>query len=241
MLTVPGQPNSVLIHENDPRFSPTAVTTVVYDNAMLLPDHIGNGVGVGGPDIFTIDPTNGTRGYSYDNTDSSFGNGPITIGPNGVDGASGPSLGGVLTGAIGPIALIGDRLFVNTGAIYSISLGVQVGAFQGGDDFVFDPANNKFFSLVSTGSSEVLHAYSLSTLAQLGTQTFAGISGSTGNLTRFSFNGLGFRTSNGQIVFVESQLVPEPSALLLGALGIACLGTIGVLRSIGRQRIGGAE
>lgn len=59
LYAVPGNANEVFFHEAEPGFSPPAITTVVYNNGVALPDHIGNGLGVGGPDIITVDPTNG--------------------------------------------------------------------------------------------------------------------------------------------------------------------------------------
>jgi hypothetical protein len=85
--------------------------------------------------------------------------------------------------------------------VYSLSLGIQIGAFQAGQSFLIDPALQKFFSIASSGSTQTIRTYSLNTLAQLDIDTFSGISGTADSLTRFAANGMAFRTSTGKVVF----------------------------------------
>jgi hypothetical protein len=177
MYAIPGRPTAVLVHLQA-AFSPPAISTNVYENGISLPNQVGHGLGVGGPDLIAVDPTNGTRAYGYQNSVSSFDNVPMTISALGVDTNNGPSLQGVLTNNIGHIALIGDRIFDDQGAIFSLSLGVQIGAFAGGSNFLLDPSSDQFFSITTSGSNQTIHAYSLLTLQSLGTLTLSGISGS---------------------------------------------------------------
>jgi hypothetical protein len=215
---VPGRPGAVLLHEYEPGTSPPAVATVVYENGVLLPNQVGHGVGVGGPDIIAVDPTNGTKAYGYQNTITSFDHVPMTISVTGIVTAGPSSLAGIMTGFnIGRIAIVGDRLLNDRGQIYSLSLGIQVAAFQAGQSFLIDPAANKFYSVSSSGTTQTLRTYSLSTLTQLRTDTVSPVSGTASSLTKFGANGLAFRTSTGQVVFTA---VPEPSALLLGCVGV---------------------
>ena len=152
---------------------------------------------------------------------------PMLIGPQGID-TNGPSaLQGVLTGNIGHIAIVGDHLFDDAGKIFSMSLGFQVGTFAGGSNFVLDPNYHKFFSITSSGSTQTIRAYSLETLALLGTDTVSGVSGTTFSLTRFANSGLAFRTSNDQVVFVRSAVVPEPTSIALAIIGSLSLAFAG--------------
>ncbi|WP_428304130.1 PEP-CTERM sorting domain-containing protein [Lacipirellula sp.] len=216
---VPGRPNAVLFHEYDPGTSPPAVATVVYENGVLLPNQVGHGVGVGGPDIIAVDPTDGTKAYGYQNTISSYDHVPMTIGPNGIVTSGPSSLSGIMNGSnIGRIAIVGDRLFNDRGQIYSRSLGIQLASFQAGQSFVIDVAGNKFFTVASSGTTQTLRAYSLSTLTLLQTDTVSPVSGTASSLTRFGDNGLAFRTSAGQVVFVGA--VPEPTSLALGSAAL---------------------
>ena len=98
-----------------------------------------------------------------------------------------------------------------------------MGAFLGGGNFVFDPDLHRFFSITTSGSNQTIRAYSLDTLALIDSETFPGIPGSASSLTRFGTDGLGFRTSAGQVVFIRSTLVPEPSSVMLAVVGLCGL------------------
>jgi hypothetical protein len=224
-FTVPGRPNAVFFHLSVNNISPPAHSTVVYENGVKLPNQVGNGVGVGGPDAVSIDPTDGTRAYGYQNTISSWDHVPMALNANGVQTAGPSNLAGVITGAVDRLELIGDRIFTSQGKIYSLSLGIQIGAFDGGQSFVFDPAGNKFFSVTSAGNNKTIHAYALDTLLPLGTETYGNITGTVGSVRRFGVDGLAFRTSTDRVVFINSALVPEPSSAVLA--GVALVGMIG--------------
>ncbi|REK12425.1 MAG: hypothetical protein DWQ37_11860 [Planctomycetota bacterium] len=218
IYSIPDRPDAVLMHSFNPGISPPGGVNAVYENAVRLP------TAWGGPDIVSVDPTDGTRAFGYVNSNTSFGSSLGQIGPTGIQGVGGSQLSGVLTGfGIGRVQLVGDRLFTNQGAIYSVSLGIQVGAFQGAGNFVIDPSTDRFFSITTNGPTQTIHAYSLDTLASIGTDTVTGVPGGTFALTRFGEDGLAFATAN-EVVFVRSVLVPEPTSLALalcGALGLA--------------------
>jgi hypothetical protein len=215
---VPGRPNAVLFHEYEPGTSPPAVATVVYENGVLLPNQVGHGVGVGGPDIIAVDPTDGTKAYGYQNTISSYDHVPMTISPTGIATAGPSSLAGIMTGFnIGRIAIVGDRLFNDRGQVFSLSLGIQVASFQAGQSFVIDALGDKFYTVASSGTTQALRTYSLSALTQLRLDTVSPVSGTAASLTRFGDNGLAFRTSTGQVVLATT--VPEPSGVMLAVIG----------------------
>ena len=67
IVAVPGYSDVVAISQNNPGFSPPAFQTAIYENGSALPNHVGNGIGVGGPDIIAVDNT-GTEFYGYQNT-----------------------------------------------------------------------------------------------------------------------------------------------------------------------------
>ena len=210
---IPGQANSVVIATYDPGFSPPATGTGVWQNGVRLPDTVGSGLGVGGPDIIAVDRLDGTKAYGYENSSTGFSNTPMAISSTGIKGVNGPNLNGVLTGFnVGRIELIGNNLFTDRGEVFSLSPALQVGAFVGGSNFTFDLANNKLFSITSSGSTQTIHAYSLSTFQQLETDTITGVSGTTSSLTRFAADGLAFRTSNNQVVLAHSGIVPPTLA-----------------------------
>ncbi len=206
---IPGQANSVLIAAGMPGFSPPATGTGVWQNGTLLPDMVGSGLGTGGPDIVAVDLLDATKAYGYENSTTAFTNHVMSISNKGIDGANGPNLQGVLTGFnVGRIDLLGNHLFDDRGEVFTLSPAVQVGAFQGGSNYVIDPAGNKLFSITTSGSTQTIHAYSLSTFQQLETDTITGVSGNTSSLIRFGTDGLAFRTSDNQVIISHSGIVP---------------------------------
>lgn len=217
--SIPGRPNAVLIATAMPGFSPPATGTFVWENGIQLPDHVGSGLGTGGPDTVAVDLLNGTRGYGYQNTVSSYTNWSMTIGPNGVFADNGPTLQNILTGGFGQIELLGNRLFTAGGGVYSLTPALQVGSFQGGGNFLVDPELGRLFSVTTSGSTQTVRAYSLATMQIVGTETLTGISGDTRDLTRFGSNGLAFRTANDRLVIMQSTIVPEPATIILLAIG----------------------
>jgi hypothetical protein len=222
MYAIAGRPNAVVLHESAPGFSPPAIATVVYENAVLLPNQVGHGLGVGGPDIIAVDPADGTKAYGYQNTISSYDNVPMIISAAGIDTTSPATLQGVVTGAVGPIALTGDHLFTNQGKVYSLSLGFQVASFLGGELFTLDVNGHKLYTMTSSGTTKTLRAYSLDTLTLVGSDVFNGISGNPASLIRLGSDSMAFRTSADQVVILHSGAVPEPSGFIIAAtLGFA--------------------
>ena len=202
--TIPGQPNSVLLSQNAPGFSPPAIQTAVYQNGVRLPDFIGNGLGVGGPDIVAINET-GTSMYGYQNTVSSFTNWRATVDSNGLTQVSAP-LQNILSGyTVGRIALAGNLLFDNLGQIFSLTNPGQVGSFTTNGTFTLDPADSRFYSLSVTGSTQTILVYDINSLQQLGSIPLPASTGSIGGITHFGVNGLALNTPS-QVVLLQSAL-----------------------------------
>lgn len=144
-----------------PNFSPPATSTVVYDNGVQLPNHVGNGLGVGGPDLTTVNER-GDRVYGYQSTITSFGFWNLILDDQGLTGnpsaPSGSPLGGFNVGRI-EAAL--DLLFTDRGEIIDLNTYNQIGSFSGGGNFVVDPTNHRLYSTTSSGSTHTLYAYNL--------------------------------------------------------------------------------
>ena len=207
IYSIPGQPGSVLIARYYPGYSPPAGGTYVYQNGVALPDSVGTGLGVGGPDIIAIDET-GTHAFGYQNSVSSWSYWAMSLGSNGLDGATGYASGFLSGYNIGRIAVASGKLFDDQGQIYGLVSGANLGSFAGAGNFCLDAADNMFYSVTSNSSSETLCAYNLTTLNLVGSANIAGVSGSTSNLTRFGGSGLAFTTAT-QVVAVSTLLVPN--------------------------------
>ena len=111
-------------------------------------------------------------------------------------------LQGVIHTGVSRIEIAGDRLFCSCGGIYSLSLGIQVGAFPNVDSFLVDADSQKFYVHTATESTKTITTYSLDTLAQIDVDIFQVPGGVGPVLRKFANNGLAFRTDLGKVVFV---------------------------------------
>jgi autotransporter-associated beta strand protein len=206
IYTVPGQPSWVLIARYFPGYSPPAGGTYIYQNGVALPNSVGTGLGVGGPDIIAVDET-GQHAFGYQNSVSSFSFYAMSLSGSGVNNVGGYASGYLSGYNIGRIAVAGGKLFDDQGQVYNLLSGANLGSFTGGGNFYLDAADNEFYSVTSNANSATLYAYNLTSLGLTGSSTITGINGSTSNLIRFGASGLAFNTPT-QVVAVNSALVP---------------------------------
>jgi len=229
LVAVPGYSDMVVVSQNDPGFSPPAYQTAVYQNGSALPNHIGNGLGVGGPDIIAVDNT-GTQFYGYQTTVTSYTNwyGTITSGSNGGITLQTAPLQGVVTGGTGQIQLAGDQLYDNNGYIYLNSSADPsvLSTFPTTGTFLVDAAQNQFYSIVNSGSYQTVDVFSTNvtnSLTLLSSIPVPGEVGGINEITMLPNGGLALSTPS-QIILVGASAVPEPSSLSLiavGGIGIA--------------------
>lgn len=196
---VPGRPNAVLISSYNPLRSPSSLGTQLWVDGTELPSHVGDGDGEG-PEHIAVDPSNGTRGYGYQRTNSMHPQYSLTIDDNGVHENDGPTLFDVLeSNNTNHIELSGDHLFTNLGEIYSLSQKGQIGSFVAPRDFVLDAKSNRMFTITSENALHTIRSYSLSTLQLLRTDTVPGVSGTASSLTPVGANGIAFKTSDQKV------------------------------------------
>lgn len=213
ILPIPDRPDAVLVSTHLPQYSPPATGTAVWENGIRLPNVVGTGLLNGGPDLIAVDPEDGTKGYGYQNTVSSFSNWNLEIDTNGVSG-DGPSLQGVLVGfGIQHIERYDGRIYTDQGDVYNIDPPFQYGAFVAGREFILDPPTNRLFSISSFLNTHTIRAYDLTTLQLLGTELVTDVSGTARSLTRFGDSGIAFRTTLNQIVLVGEPQLRVPLAV----------------------------
>ena len=229
LYAVPGQPDALLIERGLVNFSPPAVATGVWVNGVEESQTVGTELGSGGPDILAIDP-NGVNAYGYQNSVSSYSTWSMAINGSGIHQTQEIN-NGPLSGGIGKIEEANGLLYDNLGNVYNPNNNfAYVGAFSTNGNFAVDFTNNKLFSVDQIGSTLNILVYNLTSLEEMGSIAVTGIgTPSTSNLIRVGMEGLAFTTSNNQVVIINSQLVPEPSSLVLaffGAVSVAiwCLG-----------------
>ncbi len=126
---IPGRPESVLISMYAPGVSPSADGTDVFQNGVELPDHVGAGLGTGGPDESLVDP-NGVDAFGYGSEDSTNGFIFMAIDDNGVHVIPGTSH--PLSGPIGSLAEADGLLFSSTGQAVSLATSQSIGTWSGG-------------------------------------------------------------------------------------------------------------
>lgn len=246
IVAVPGYSDLVAVAQNDPGTSPPAVQSALYQNGVALPNHIGNGIGVGGPDIIAVNDT-GTLFYGYQTTVTSYTNwtAAITPGPSGgLTSTSAPTLQNVLTGPRGRIDVADNMLFDDNGHIYDTVNPSLLSLFPTTGTFALDPQHHRFYSMVNSGSSQTVDVFDMdvtNSLKLLGTIPATGEVGGVGEITRFGPNGLALRTPT-QVILLTSGLVPEPSSVILLIIGGVSLGGVVILRrrsaARGREQIG---
>ena len=209
---IPGHPDRLLVSRYYRGWSPPAGGNFVYtQDGSILPRHVGLGVGTGGPDLTTVDET-GTLAYGYQNSVSSFDFWFMELTDSGVEQVDFAPWGSLLSGyGIGRIEVAGGRLFTDLGHAVDLETRTEIGTFQGGQNFVLDPAAGKLFSLATAQQTTTLYVYDISTLNLLNQVDIPGVVGSTSSLVRFGPDGVAFRTTvnnqPGAIYLVQSTAV----------------------------------
>jgi len=242
IVAVPGYSDLVAIEQNAPGFSPPAIQSALYQNGTALPNHIGNGLGVGGPDIIAVNDT-GTLFYGYQTTVTSYTNwtAAITAGPSGgLTSTTAPTLQNVLTGPRGRIDVASNMLFDDNGHIYDTLNPSLLSLFPTTGAFALDPQHHRFYSMVNSGSSQTVDVFDMdvtNSLKLLGTIPATGEVGGVGEIARFGSNGLALRTPT-QVILLTSALVPEPSSVVLLIVGGLAIVAVAGSRRIGAKRRG---
>ena len=201
---IPGSPNSVLISMRYPGYSPPAGGTDVFQNGVALPDHVGQGLGTGGPDESFVDP-NGVNAYGYDTTDSGYGFWYMTIEANGIEPATPTGVNWPLYGPAGYLAEADGLIFSSTNNAVSLATGQSIGGWSG-NNYTLDVPNDKLFSINNNGSTQTIYSYVMNTMALINSLTVP-IAGNNADLTRFGQNGLAFLSGGGQTILVQSDLI----------------------------------
>ena len=236
IVAVPGYSDLVAIAQNSPGSSPPAIQSALYQNGSALPNHIGNGLGIGGPDIIAVNDK-ATLFYGYQTTVTSYTNwtAAITPGPSGgLTSTSAPTLQNVLTGPRGRIDVADNMLFDDNGHIYDTQNPSLLSLFPTTGAFALDPQHGRFYSIVNSGASQTVDVFDMNvtnSLTLLGTIPATGEVGGVSEITRFGSNGLALRTPT-QVILINSALVPEPSTVILLIIGGLMVGGVATLQRL---------
>lgn len=192
LATVPNLPQRLVVYE------PAAGTRLLHDGVPRGP--LAGDYGWLEPDL------NGTSIVSYAGNVFRYN-------------ASGGSLVRLATGsaffpgasAWGGFRMLENRVYFADGTrwVSGNAVGTVYSGISGGVDVLPDPASDRVYFAAVQGTALELTAHSLTSgggpVAALG---LTGVQGSVNRLTRWGANGLGFRSTGGQLFFVQSPLVP---------------------------------
>jgi len=219
---VNGRPKAVVISKRRAGLSPRQAGVVMYEDGLLLPDTSG------GANKIAINDA-GDVVYGYESELSSFDFIVYGLDQDGIHGIHEYRWGSVLRGYnLGSMRASGDRLFTNRGEVLETNTFANVGSFPAGT-YLPDAATGHLYTVTGSGSTRQLNFYHFDTLSIVDSFDIEGVTGSTGSLVRFGDDGLAFRTSS-QVFLVRSELVPEPSALVLATLGLLGMLTFALRR-----------
>jgi hypothetical protein len=195
----PGNPLVVAAARQQRGVSPSEAGVAIFDNGVqrtkMGPGHIS------GSDFLVFASPTTLYGNSFDGlTKMTVDNDGITVTGTAQfrPGNSMILANGLLYGASGQI------INPATGAIVGTFSNVGFGAVH-----AIDVANNRAFFAINIGAGVQIRAYDLNTFLPVGFANVSGFIGTPASLLRWGINGLAFRTSNRQVVLVETALVND--------------------------------
>ena len=165
---IPGRPDVVLVSRYYRAYSPPSGGTWVYDKqGDILPEHFGEGVRArAGPTCRRS--TRQARGHGNQNSGSAFDFWEMAIDASGVHVTAQHPWGSVLSGYnVGRIGAAGGRLLTDRGEIVDLATRQTVGSFEGGGNFLLDPARGQWFSLATGNGTTTLNVYDLNSLQRV--------------------------------------------------------------------------
>ena len=194
MAVVPGSPSSLAVS----RFSGGNQVLTVFDNG----NQRGNNVFCGS----AIEAASSTTFYSFQN--GSFQK--FTLSASGFANVSSSNF---VTG-FGDIRYDNGRIYTTDGGVYDPEAQTLIGTIANTSGLVVpDSAGGRVYFLTGLGSSTLtLKSFDPSTLAQTGTLTISGVSGTPTSFIKAGTNTLAFRTSD-QVYFVALSAITPMTAI----------------------------
>ncbi|MDB6057438.1 MAG: Conserved repeat domain protein, partial [Verrucomicrobiales bacterium] len=193
MAAVPNWPSAVAVARMDTSTSPRTRGTVIFNNNTALPN------GGGGNVIEFVSPT---RAYIYNNETTGFDFRRYNVNSNGLNFES--SIG-LLSGFGVNFSCRAGLVFASSGQIADGERGIQIGGSPSGMMIAGSATEGRYYSVTSTS----LTAWDLHTLLPVGTMSYSAVGTPTGNLIRWSTNGLAFRTTSSLVAILRTGLVPQ--------------------------------
>ena len=116
----------------------------------------------------------------------------------------------------GSLKFQAGKLFTSSGHVIDAQTRTLLGTFPNAatSAFVPDTSIGRAFYLTRENSTTLsLKVFDINTFAQLAGLTISGLSGDPTSLVRWGTNGLAFRTTSGQVVLLQTTLIPTENPL----------------------------
>ena len=206
IAVLPANPLVVAVARQVRGFFPSQVGVAIFDNGVQRTNTGPNNTA--GSEALAFGSATTLYGTSFDTLTT------MTVDSNGV------SLAGTsrFSGGSG-IVFDNGRVYGASGQVINPATGDFVGTFTNAGSStapVIDAANGRAFFISNPGSSIQIRAYDLNTFLPVGFANIPGNLGFASSMVRWGTNGLAIRTTNRQIVLVETALVnasvPVPAA-----------------------------
>ena len=199
MVVLKGNSNAVAISLRNSGCSPRHEGVAIYDDGVRrptsTPGHTGSNV---------IEPSNSDSTlYGYNNETTEFGFRVMSVISSGVVVTS--VTPGIISGFGTDIRFDNGLVYATTGAVINPDTGTLAGTYAGSGLVYPDSSTGRVYFLSADyyGGSVQLKIFDQVTFAPIGSFTISGVSGDLSSLINAGESLLAFRTSGGQVFFVE--------------------------------------
>jgi hypothetical protein len=203
IAVAPGNPNLLAVARYRNFVSPPGGGVAIFDNGFQLPQ-TGPGHSAGANYLaFSNSASTLYGGGLYDGLRT------MTVAFNGVtDSGTGTPFG------VGRVKYVNGIIYSSGGQVINPVTRTLLGTFADATSnaFAIDAAVGRAYYLVrdSFGSNNwTLKAYDINTFIQIGSLSIPNISGDATALVRWGTNGLAFRTTGGEVYFIQTTLIPS--------------------------------
>jgi hypothetical protein len=209
MAVVPGNPDMLAVSRYLPGISPPGVGVALYNNGVMLPL-----TGPGHNDSANFLAFSSSAATLYGGGYST-GLRTMTVDSSGVTDITGNGT----AYSVRKLKFEGNRVFDSNGHVIDpvtrTLLGTCAGVFS--DAFAPDTATGRVLYAIkdSSGPGVTIKAFDINTFAPTGTLAIPNVGYDllVTSLVRYGTNGLAMRTSNNQIYFIQTSLIPTPNPM----------------------------
>ena len=205
IAVAPGNPDVLAVAHNNPSVSGTGVA--IFNNGVRLPQ---TGFGVASSYLAFSSSAAILYGGGYNQSLRT-----LMVNENGITDITGNGT----PFAVRKLKYENNLIFTSTGQIINAATRTILGTCQGvnTDAFVSDTTTGRVLYAVkdSSGAGVTIKAFDINTFIQIGSLAIPNVGNdlTITSLVRYGTNGLAMRTSNNQLYFIQTALLPTPNPL----------------------------